>query len=160
MLSELIRKVYDSPAARVFFMASALIGIVAFCLDHGLWNHSAHAPAQARATHHGVLTPPAQATKVATVIPAPKTTIQSSSGDQSPNVTDVRRDVAIRYGAAAVKTNVNTSQSTSRPAPPRVTSGTVVQVAHGSQSPNINDVGRSVSLDYSATASSSQGVPQ
>jgi hypothetical protein len=160
MLSNSVRKLYDSTVFRVIFMASALASLLAFAIALRPQSHADRAPAQDDAASQVLSTLPAQAKKSATQLPAKRIVLQTSSGDQNPNVSHAQGDVAIRYGSTEKTKDRATQSAHATERTPEPASGSVIQISHGLQDPNISDVGGNVSIDYGAPTPANQEVPK
>jgi len=93
-------------------------------------------------------------------LPARRSTIQSSSGAQSPNVNGVLHTVHIQYGSTAVEMPEGSTKNSS-PVVPALSepAGSTIQISHGAQSPNVSGVGGDVDIRYGPPSASAEKWP-
>jgi hypothetical protein len=86
--------------------------------------------------------------------PTRRSTVQSSSGAQSPNVSGVQHDVKIQYEQSAVVATEGSPQNASPSSPTSsARPGSTIQNSRGAQSPNVSGIGGSVDIRYGSTPS-------
>lgn len=162
MASEsLVNRLCDSPLAKMVGLVSGALGIILF-LSSALHRQPADTTKDAAAV---ATQSPASADRNGAAIPlatrraatAPHTTIQTSKGSQSPNLSNIKHDVRIQYGSAAMETPKGSPEKVSAASPAHTTgAASTSQTSHGTQSPNVSGVGGSVEIRYGSPAASSE----
>jgi len=145
----LLQRVCESLPMKIVAIVSALVTIGT--LTHRLVHHQQSANAPERSMTFVSARGPKESPVTGPVVQQPlaaRFTVQNSYGAQSPNVSDVNRDVHIKYrtqlGEASQKSRANTSVVPW--SPPH--EGSVIQTSQDAQSPNITGVGGSVDIQY------------
>lgn len=151
-----LQKVCDSSAAKTISLVSAIIGLGLGSMFHKqpAGKVKEAAPAVSTAAGGSGATPLPRST--------PRSTVQSSSGVQSPNVSGVQHGVQIQYASAAIPAPESAPERTSPVAPASsVPNGSTIQTSHGAQSPNVSGVRGNVDIRYgAATAASEEKLPE
>jgi len=90
----------------------------------------------------------------------PVATIQTSHGSMSPNISNAKKDVHIKYEAETKETEEHTADTSTAASSARRADTLVTQTSHGPQSPNIVGVGGNLVIQYGSPASSENKSPE
>lgn len=178
-----LHRICDSSPAKAVCLVSSVLGILALLLGTIFHKQPAQtvkvaAPAKVTASTAAVssgTTPLPSTTRRTTaqssalrksrenpsvVVPSSTTGLvtQTSYGAQSPNVAEVAGTVDIQYGPTTVRRAEKLPENTSPmvPASSAAPSGSIIQISHGAQSPNVRGVGADVDIRYGPPAPASQ----
>lgn len=154
-----VQKVCESSPAKTIGLVSAVIGLL---LGLGSILHKQQpagtikeaAPAVFAAAGGSGTTPLPRST--------PRSTVQSSYGVQSPNVSGVQHGVQIQYASAALPMPEGSPEHRLPVVPASsAPTGSTIQISHGAQSPNVSGVRGNVDIRYgAATAASEEKLPE
>jgi len=152
-----LQRVCDSSPAKTVGLVSAVIGL--FSLGSILHKQPA---GLIKETAPAVFTAPGGSGTTPLPRSTPRSTVQSSYGAQSPNVSGVQHGVQIQYASTAVPMPEGSPEHTSPVAPASsAPTGSTVQISHGAQSPNVSGVRGNVDIRYgAATAASEEKLPE
>jgi hypothetical protein len=156
------RSFFDSPVARLVYFVSAIVTIFMFVIS--TVQRQPAGTTNVTLLSKTLSSAPADRIAATTIPPVPRgasvrpTTVQTSRGVQSPNLSNVKQNVNIRYGSTTVTETPEASAKISAIPPATSTPiASTTQTSYGAQSPNVSGVGGDVDIRYGPLAPGSSG---